>query len=74
MPLDAPAVGLLARARLTTLKLGGCSLRDVGAVVVASALKNHPTLEMLSLCFNGITDRGALALAECLSGNGSLEP
>ncbi|CAE7344797.1 NLRC3 [Symbiodinium sp. KB8] len=28
---------------------------------------------MLSLCFNGITDRGALALAECLSGNGSLE-
>ncbi|CAE7806033.1 NLRC3 [Symbiodinium microadriaticum] len=73
VPLDAPAVGLLARARLTTLKLGGCSLRDVGAVVVASALKNHPTLEMLSLCFNGITDRGALALAECLSGNGSLE-
>lgn len=73
MPLDAPAVGLLARARLSTLKLDACSVRDVGAVVVANALKNHPTLEVLSLCLNGITNRGALGLAEGLASNRSLE-
>ena len=61
--------GLERNEVLTTLELGGNSIRDEGAAAIAEALRGNGVLKTLSLDNNQIGPGGAAAIAEALRGN-----
>jgi Ran GTPase-activating protein (RanGAP) involved in mRNA processing and transport len=54
---------------LRYLNLSGNSITNAGAIVLGDAVENHKTLKELYLCWNGIADEGAQALANALETN-----
>merc|ERR1712224_327770 len=64
---------LTRKHSLTALFLSGCSLGDVGVVVLAHAIKRNDSLGLLELRHNAISHEAAPALAEALLENQSLE-
>jgi hypothetical protein len=57
---------LSANTTLHTLRLSNNSFGDEGAEAVRDALWNNKTITCIDLFGNGITDRGALAIAEMM--------
>eukprot|EP00316_Scyphosphaera_apsteinii_P004367 CAMPEP_0119312778 /NCGR_PEP_ID=MMETSP1333-20130426/27006_1 /TAXON_ID=418940 /ORGANISM="Scyphosphaera apsteinii, Strain RCC1455" /LENGTH=485 /DNA_ID=CAMNT_0007317443 /DNA_START=195 /DNA_END=1653 /DNA_ORIENTATION=- len=66
---DAFLSALKRNRSLQTLKLGLNALSAEGALLLAGALRSHPTLECLCVEHNPLLDSGAKALADTLEHN-----
>ena len=62
----------LINTQLTTLNLPQNNISNIGAIVLAEALKTNKTLTTLNLQQNDIGDEGVFALAEALKTNNTL--
>jgi len=62
-----------AEQNLVVLDLTGCGIDTSVACMIAEALPQHDTLQLLCLKDNPVGDLGALSIADGLRDNGSIE-